>query len=151
MKLKESSTFLEGEAERDTYIDIDGINALLAQLSKHPRVLTLEHLLWNVLSGCHMAVRRTEDGKIIAMATLLVCRKPSGPFGLIEDVVVDKDYRGQGIAKEMLGTLFAKAKELKLEYVELTSSPKRVEANQLYTVLGFDRRETNVYRFSFKK
>jgi ribosomal protein S18 acetylase RimI-like enzyme len=33
--------------------------------------------------------------------------------------------------------------------VDLTSRPSREAANRLYQQLGFERRETNVYRYSF--
>jgi len=35
--------------------------------------------------------------------------------------------------------------------VELTSRPSREAANRLYQRLGFERRDTNVYRFSIKQ
>jgi ribosomal protein S18 acetylase RimI-like enzyme len=38
------------------------------------------------------------------------------------------------------------ASELGLDFVELTSRPSRVAANNLYRKLGFDMRETNCYR-----
>jgi len=34
--------------------------------------------------------------------------------------------------------------------VDLTSRPSRVAANQLYLAMGFEARETNVFRFSLE-
>jgi len=34
--------------------------------------------------------------------------------------------------------------------LDLTSLPERETANRLYIKLGFEQRQTNVYRFAFK-
>ena len=38
------------------------------------------------------------------------------------------------------------AREIGADQVDLTSAPEREAANRLYQRLGFERRETNVYR-----
>jgi ribosomal protein S18 acetylase RimI-like enzyme len=48
-------------------------------------------------------------------------------------------------------TAIFKAKELGCKNINLTSSPNRVAANALYKKLGFEIRETNVYRKILKK
>ena len=40
----------------------------------------------------------------------------------------------------------AEAQRLGLRHVDLTSRPAREAANALYQSLGYERRETNVYR-----
>ncbi len=66
--------------------------------------------------------------------------------GDIEDVVIDEEYRGRGIGRKLTEMLIEEAKKRKADCVELTSSPKRIEANALYESLGFKKRETNCYR-----
>jgi ribosomal protein S18 acetylase RimI-like enzyme len=39
------------------------------------------------------------------------------------------------------------AKELGAKSADLTSRPSREAANKLYQAIGFERRETNVYRY----
>lgn len=69
-----------------------------------------------------------------------------GLVGYIDDVVVDPNYRGKGYGKALSLHCLKVATEKKCKRVELTSRPSRVEANQLYQSLGFEKRETNVYR-----
>jgi len=68
--------------------------------------------------------------------------------GIIEDVVVDKNYRGKGIGRKLTEMLIKEAKKRKADCVELTSNPKRAEANAMYESMGFEKRETNCYRLN---
>jgi ribosomal protein S18 acetylase RimI-like enzyme len=44
--------------------------------------------------------------------------------------------------------MIARARELGCKTVELTSRPSREAANHLYQSAGFERRDTNVYRYT---
>ena len=83
------------------------------------------------------------------MLTLVIFRIPTGVRGIIEDVVVDETHRGQGIAGALVREALARAQASGAKTVDLTSRPSRVAANRLYQKLGFQQRESNVYRFSF--
>lgn len=135
--------------------DFDDIDALRKQLSRNPNVTPVDRERMREVFQCNLLpffVRRTRnERRIIAMAELVVCDTAFQSFGLIEDVVVDEKYRGRGIAKEMLWRIIRKAKIIGLSHIDLTSGLDRVAANQLYTVLGFQRRETNVYRIAISK
>lgn len=85
-------------------------------------------------------------GKIIGTGTLIVMTTASGRRGRIEDIVVSASCRGQGIGREITRRLIAEARRRRLKQVELTSAPHREAANRLYRSLGFEPRETNVYR-----
>ena len=80
------------------------------------------------------------------MLTLFATRTPSGLRTWIEDVVVDDGARGLGLGTALCHAAIAKAKTLGATSVNLTSRPSRVAANRLYQKLGFELRETNVYR-----
>ena len=58
-------------------------------------------------------------------------------------------YRGQGIGRTLLQRIidFAKNKLAPID-LRLTSNPTRTEANALYQALGFEQRDTNVYKMS---
>ena len=73
---------------------------------------------------------------------------PSGKKAWIEDVVVDEIYRGKGIAKKMVSYAIDWTRRQDIPQLMLTSNPKRVVANQLYTQMSFQRKETNVYRMN---
>lgn len=101
----------------------------------------------------HLAIRRGTTGRIIGVALLFIERKFTGLCGHIEDVVVGKSYRGEGHGRSMMEELIAKARELDLEYLELTSNrrnPRRRRAIKLYPKLGFVKRTTNVYRLELE-
>jgi ribosomal protein S18 acetylase RimI-like enzyme len=82
--------------------------------------------------------------------TLIIFRIPTGIRAWIEDVVVDSSARGMGIGKELNLAALELAKKAGAKTVELTSRPSREQANQLYKNIGFVKRETNVYRFTFE-
>ena len=82
------------------------------------------------------------------MLTLVLFRIPTGVRGIIEDVVVDESHRGQGIAAALTRYALDRAKRMGARTVDLTSRPSREAANRLYQKLGFQQRETNVYRIT---
>ncbi|HEV2758797.1 MAG TPA: GNAT family N-acetyltransferase [Acidimicrobiales bacterium] len=86
------------------------------------------------------------EGRIVGMALLCVCETLAGRFGVVEEVAVDEAARGHHMGIELMVTVLERAASLGLDFVELTSRPSREAANGLYQSLGFEARETNVYR-----
>jgi ribosomal protein S18 acetylase RimI-like enzyme len=66
----------------------------------------------------------------------------------IEDVIVDADARGKGVGEALSREAIRIAASRGARTIELTSRPSREAANRLYQRLGFQPRETNVYRYS---
>ncbi|MBK9927116.1 MAG: GNAT family N-acetyltransferase [Anaerolineales bacterium] len=89
-----------------------------------------------------------EDTRIVGMLTISIYRVPTGIRSIVEDVVVDAEYRGMGIAKALLQDAMDVARKAGASGIALTSNPQRVEANQLYLAMGFKRRETNAYYYA---
>ena len=58
-----------------------------------------------------------------------------------------KGHGGKGVGKELMNHALNVAKELGAKSADLTSRPSREAANKLYQAIGFERRETNVYRY----
>ncbi len=87
-----------------------------------------------------------ENGHIIGVATLYVVQKMGKRTGYVEDVVVHIDYRGRGIGKKIMRALIKTARSKKVASLSLTSRPAREVAHMMYKKLGFERKETNVYR-----
>ncbi len=88
----------------------------------------------------------TDDGRLCGMLTLVVFRIPTGIRAWIEDVVVNDDDRGKGVAKALLEAAIEQARSMGAKTLDLTSRPAREAANRLYRKVGFVQRETNVYR-----
>ena len=78
-------------------------------------------------------------------ATLCVFHSPTGTKASVEDVVVDEEYRGRGLGRELMLGILERARRLAPIELHLTSKPARVAANALYQSLGFVRKETNAY------
>jgi RimJ/RimL family protein N-acetyltransferase len=98
--------------------------------------------------ACHLLIARGEHGAVVGMLTLVVFPIPTGVRAWIEDVVVSEAARGSGVGAALNREALRLAAELGARTVELTSRPSREAANRLYQRLGFERRETNVYRHS---
>jgi ribosomal protein S18 acetylase RimI-like enzyme len=89
-----------------------------------------------------------DSTKIVGMATLVLVPKFAGLVAQIEDVCVDKEYRGKGIARLLMHAVMSTARERKVTHIDLTSSPSREAALALYESLQFERRETIPLRFT---
>lgn len=96
-----------------------------------------------------LIARDERDGRrIVGTLTLVLFRIPTGVRAWIEDVVVDEGARGCGVGRSLNEAAIELALAAGVVSVDLTSRPSREEANRLYRKLGFERRETNVYRFT---
>jgi ribosomal protein S18 acetylase RimI-like enzyme len=89
------------------------------------------------------------DGVIVGSLTLAFYRIPTGLKAWIEDVVVDDAARGHGVGRLLNDAALAEAQSRGAKDVSLTSRPSRDAANRLYQRIGFEVRETNVYRYKF--
>ena len=83
----------------------------------------------------------------VGTLTLTMLVTPTGVTGWISDVVVDNQVRGKGIGEKLVREAIAQAKSLGARYVDLSSRPAREAANRLYQRIGFEKRETNYYRY----
>ncbi len=95
----------------------------------------------------HLLVATDDTGSIVGSLTLVLFRIPTGMRAWIEDVVVDGEARGQGVGEALNRFAIDLAAEHGARSVDLTSRPSREAANRLYRRLGFEPRETNVYRY----
>ncbi|MDX2342469.1 MAG: GNAT family N-acetyltransferase [Acidimicrobiia bacterium] len=93
------------------------------------------------------AARDIDTGDIIGSLTLALFRIPTGMRAWIEDVVVDEAARGKGVGAALNEAALARARREGAKTVDLTSRPSREIANRLYKRIGFEQRETNVYRY----
>ena len=87
------------------------------------------------------------DRVIVGSLTLVLVRIPTGLRAIIEDVVVDERVRGQGVGRALNEAALELARDAGAVTVDLTSRPSREAANRLYLSLGFEVRDTNVYRY----
>ena len=88
------------------------------------------------------------DGVILGSLTLAFYRIPTGTKAWIEDVVVDTGARGHGVGELLNRAALDEARTRGAKDVSLTSRPSREAANRLYQRIGFEPRDTNVYRYT---
>lgn len=101
-------------------------------------------------SSILLVARQTGGSKpIVGALTLIIFRVPTGIRGHIEDVIVDKSLRGQGIGEALTREALRIAKEAGANGVMLTSNPRREAANRLYQKMGFNHWKTNLYFYEF--
>ncbi|MHB8288367.1 MAG: GNAT family N-acetyltransferase [Acidimicrobiales bacterium] len=127
---------------------LDALARLLPQLSSTPISPRPEEVEEILASGAtSLFVARCGRSQIMGMLTLAIFRAPTGVRAWIEDVVVDGQARGSGIGKALVAAALEQASTMEARTVDLTSRPSRDAANRLYLRLGFQPRETNVYRY----
>ena len=99
--------------------------------------------------GNHLLVARdlTDGERIVGTTTLVTFRIPTGMRAWIEDVIVDSACAGRGISYDINRHALDLARSLGCKTVDLTSRPSREAANHVYKKIGFELRETNVYRY----
>jgi ribosomal protein S18 acetylase RimI-like enzyme len=137
------------QVEEVTAALVDAFARLLPQLSPSAAPLGPGELGEIVLAPATTLLVAREGAAIVGAVVLVVFRIPSGVRGRIESLVVDQGARGRGVGEALCRAALARAQERGVHTVDLTSSPERDAANALYRKLGFERRATNVYRFSF--
>ena len=127
----------------------EAMQRFLNQLTTSPMVLT-ESMFHQLLDSenSHLFFIMKEE-QIAGMLTVGIYYSPTGGKAWIEDVVVDETFRGQGLSKQLVAHAIEFVKSQQIPLLMLTSNPKRIAANKLYQAMGFERKETNVYRMKF--
>jgi ribosomal protein S18 acetylase RimI-like enzyme len=139
LSIEEAQSFTPGLAR--------AMAELIPQVSESAPLPSEDELKAIVSSSVtRLLLARDEAGSIVGTLTLVVFRIPTGVGAWIEDVVVDEQARRQGVGEALMTAAIQLAEESGARHLNLTSRPDREAANRLYRRLGFDHRETNVYR-----
>jgi ribosomal protein S18 acetylase RimI-like enzyme len=139
------------EAAEVTPALVDAFERLTPQLSRSNPAPDA-HMLGAIIGSdaCHLLIATGENGAIVGTLTLIVFPIPTGWRGWIEDVIVDEAASGQGIGRQLTEHALDLARDCGCTTVDLTSRPSREAANHLYKKVGFEPRETNVYRYDLR-
>jgi ribosomal protein S18 acetylase RimI-like enzyme len=134
---------------------VAAVGRLVGQLSRSSPAPTKAELEAIVASpATTLLIARDEGdgdaGGVVGTLTLAVFRIPTGVRAWIEDVVVDEKARGRGVGEALSRRALELAAQAGARTVELTSRPSREAANRLYRRLGFQPRDTNVYRYQHR-
>jgi ribosomal protein S18 acetylase RimI-like enzyme len=127
---------------------VEAFTRLIPQLSSSSPPPSHDHLTALVDSEDTVLFVARIDGRILGSLTLALYRIPTGTKAWIEDVVVDAEARGHGVGELLNRAALEEARARGAKDVSLTSRPSREAANRLYRRIGFEPRETNVYRYT---
>jgi ribosomal protein S18 acetylase RimI-like enzyme len=137
-------------ADEATQELLEGLNELLPQLSTNAAPLTTADVEALVASPVTVLFVARDEGRIVGSLTLVVFAIPTGLRAWIEDVVVDGSARGAGVGEALTNAAIEESRRRHVRSIDLTTRPSREAANRLYARLGFELRETNVYRLTLE-
>jgi ribosomal protein S18 acetylase RimI-like enzyme len=130
---------------------LDGLRALLIEFSESARRLDVSVLAERLRDQSTCVVVAEQDDVAVGTATIcFVTTLTQGVVAHVEDVVVTSASRGQGVGRLLMAAVREEAERRGAAYIDLTSRPARVEANQLYASIGYRLRDTNAYRLDLR-
>jgi len=128
----------------------DALAVLLPQLNASLPIPSLDHLA-AVLADPAATLLIARDGPlVVGAAAVVVYTTPVWIKARIEDVVVDEAARGRGVGEALVRECIEVARRRGAGIVELQSARSREAANRLYPRLGFELRDSNVYRLNLR-
>jgi GNAT superfamily N-acetyltransferase len=137
------------EAATEPTLELErALAALLPQLNPALAVPTHEQLKAVIADPASTLLLVIDDGAIVGTATVIVYTTPAWVKARIEDVVVDESVRGRGIGEALVNECIEVARKKGASLVELQSARRREVANRLYPRMGFQLRDSNVYRIT---
>lgn len=127
---------------------VGAFGRLLPQLSSSAPALDAAALQRLVEWPGNYVLAARVDGQIVGTLTLVTFPIPTGLRAWIEDVVVDEAARGHGVGAALVEVAIRLAREAGARTVDLTSRPTRAAANRLYERMGFQVRDSRLYRLA---
>ena len=97
----------------------------------------------NLLEDCNSHILVAEvDGIVVGFINFTVRRTllHSNPSGLIDELVVSREYRGKGIGRQLVGAAIERCKQLGCREVEVTTEFSNTKARRFYKSCGFEER-----------
>jgi len=132
------------EIRKATKSDVEGLNQLYFQLSNGDHGLSPDFpVIFAQMqedSSYHLMVAIDENMRVIGSLLGIVCKSLADnyeAFLVIEDVIVDKEYRRAGVGRALFEKMDEIAHENNCAYSILVSSGFRKEAHQFYENMGY--------------
>jgi ribosomal protein S18 acetylase RimI-like enzyme len=134
------------ELKEATQRAADELVMLGRALHSDERTMTLVELEELVQDDTAILMVVKDDAHIVGMATLYIIPKVGRRNSLLEDVIVDAAYRGQGLGEKLVRAVIEAGKTRGVTSITLISRPERVVAHKLYEKLDFKVKETDVFK-----
>jgi len=134
------------EIQAASEADLASILALYAEVEDDARVISIEEarLVFARMGNYpDYRVYVAKSGKsIVGTFALLIMDNLAhmgAPSGVVEDLVVHRDWRGKGVGKQMMQFAMNRCRERGCYKLALSSNLKREAAHRFYDDLGFQR------------
>jgi ribosomal protein S18 acetylase RimI-like enzyme len=132
---------------------VEAFGRLLPQLSTKAAPLDADALSVIVSAPASTLLIARAAGEIVGTLTLVIFPIPTGIRAWVEDVVVDqaargKEFGGKRVGESLTVEAIRIARQAGAKTVDLTTRPSRVAAGKLYERLGFEQRDSRVYRYA---
>lgn len=132
-----------------TLQDIDAIVSLLGEMRGHPVVREeIAVSLEKIVASNDRDVLLVGDDESLGLAIVNIVHKLPKREVRVDEVIVSEAARGRGLGTTLMRSVEDWAVAHDADFIEFTSRPGREAANHLYQKLGYDLRQTNVYRKS---
>jgi GNAT superfamily N-acetyltransferase len=126
---------------------VEAFGRLIPQLSSSAKPLDAAALSAIVATPASTVLIARVDGDLVGTLTLVTFPIPTGVRAWIEDVVTEESARGKGVATALIDEAIRLAKQASARTIDLSSRPARAAAGVLYERMGFEQRETRMYRY----
>ncbi len=127
---------------------VEAFGRLLPQLSASAPPLDAAGLSAIVNSPASTLLVARSDGTIVGTLTLAMFPIPTGVRAWIEDVIVDEAVRGKRVGEALVLDAIGRARAAGARTVDLTTRPSREAAGRLYERVGFEQRNSRLYRYT---
>lgn len=90
------------------------------------------------------------ENDLVGIVLVYKVRTLTRKFLAFEEFVIDKDYRGMGIGKELANGIIEFGKKLNVDFIECVTKQDNEIAQKLYFGLGFEDRKNLALRLNLK-
>jgi ribosomal protein S18 acetylase RimI-like enzyme len=126
---------------------VEGVARLVRQLSPSEPVPGPAELVEIVRAAGSTIIVARDARAIVGMLTLHTFRAATGIHAWIQDLVVDAAARGRGVSELLTREAVRLSVEQGARTAALTSRPSHLGNARLYERIGFERRQTHLYRY----
>ena len=134
--LQDMLDFANGLIREDTFVELHGKEQTLEEEKKH-----LEKILENIEKGKQVHLEVFVEGKYAGNGTVRIASNRRQHVGEI-GIALAKEFRGDGIGKELMNTLIDEAKKAGLKLLTISCFENNTQACYLYQKLGFKKAGT---------
>jgi len=127
--------------------DLDGLNNLFSEwwAKKRYKVKSIKPKYFKQFIKNSRLICLYDNEKIIGAVTVTKIYKISGLNCSIEHLIIDKNYRGRGLSKQLMKFAIDLAKKQSAKRIFLTCDKNNAIGNTLYKKMGFKLGKVNFY------